>query len=41
LTFDKEFLGFPFWSPDSKTLGLQIKRGDDTHLAVMPGEGCD
>jgi Tol biopolymer transport system component/DNA-binding winged helix-turn-helix (wHTH) protein len=39
LTFDKELAGFACWSPDGKTLAFQIKRGDDTHVAIMPSDG--
>lgn len=34
LTFDKEMAAFPCWSPDSKRLAIQLKRGDDTHITV-------
>jgi len=36
LTFDRELMGFPCWSPDSKFLAVEIKRGEDTHIGVMP-----
>jgi TolB protein len=39
LTFDKELAGFASWSPDGKTLAFNIKRGDDTHVAVMSSDG--
>lgn len=39
LTFDKESLGFPCWSPDGKTLALQMKRGEDTHIVTIPATG--
>jgi Tol biopolymer transport system component/serine/threonine protein kinase len=39
LTFDKELMGFPAWSHDGKYIAFQMKRGDDTHLMVMPAEG--
>jgi Tol biopolymer transport system component/DNA-binding winged helix-turn-helix (wHTH) protein len=39
LTFDNEMMGWPCWSPDGRFLALQVKRGDDTHIAVMPGSG--
>ncbi len=39
ITFDPEFAGFPVWSPDGKTLAVQIKRGDDTHIVLIPADG--
>ena len=39
LTFDKEMMGFPCWSPDGKYLAFEIKRGNDQYLAIIPGEG--
>ena len=39
LTFDKEMMGFSAWSNDGKLLAFQVKRGDDTHIMVMPSEG--
>lgn len=39
LTFDREFLGFPNWSPDGKLLSLQVRRGDDVHIVTLPSGG--
>jgi Tol biopolymer transport system component/DNA-binding winged helix-turn-helix (wHTH) protein len=39
LTFDREMAGFPAWSPDGRWLAVEIKRGDDDHIAVIPSEG--
>ena len=39
LTFDHELMGFPSWSPDGKFIALEVKRGDDTHIAVIPSGG--
>ncbi|MCK6685241.1 MAG: serine/threonine-protein kinase [Thermoanaerobaculia bacterium] len=39
LTFDQELAGFPCWSPDGSRIGLEIRRGDDFHAAVIPREG--
>jgi Tol biopolymer transport system component len=41
LTFDKELAGFASWSPDGRTLALEVKRGEDTHVAVLPADGGD
>ncbi len=38
-TFDAEMMGWPSWSPDGTRLALQMKRGDDTHVAVLPSHG--
>lgn len=38
-TFDPEYAGFPAWSPDGKWIAMQIKRGENTHVAIMPAEG--
>ena len=39
LTFDREMMGFPCWSPDGKWMAIEMKRGSDTHLAVIPSAG--
>lgn len=39
LTFDQELMGFPCWSPDSRYLAFEMKRGDDTHIAIIPSAG--
>ncbi|HYN44023.1 MAG TPA: hypothetical protein VE129_19760 [Thermoanaerobaculia bacterium] len=39
LTFDREFIGYPCWSPDGKELALEIRRGDDIFVGVMPSAG--
>jgi Tol biopolymer transport system component len=39
LTFDRELMGFPCWSPDGRWLAFQMQRGADTHIVVMPSEG--
>jgi Tol biopolymer transport system component/DNA-binding winged helix-turn-helix (wHTH) protein len=35
LTFDKEMMGFPLWSPDGTRLALQVQRGSDTQVGVV------
>ena len=35
----KEFMGFPCWTPDSKFVAVEGKRGDDTQLFLIPAEG--
>jgi eukaryotic-like serine/threonine-protein kinase len=39
LTFDKEFMGFPCWSRDSRFLAVEVKHGNDNQIAVVPREG--
>jgi TolB protein len=39
LTFDKESMGFPCWSPDSRFIAFEMKRGDDNFLAIIPSTG--
>lgn len=39
LTFDREFVGYPCWSPDGKELALEVRRGDDILIGVMPAAG--
>jgi Tol biopolymer transport system component/tRNA A-37 threonylcarbamoyl transferase component Bud32 len=39
LTADEEFMGFPCWSPDGEHLAFEVKRGQETHVMVMPASG--
>jgi len=39
LTFDREFVGYPCWSPDGTELALEVRRGDDIFIGVMPAAG--
>lgn len=39
LTFDREFVGYPCWSPDGRELALEVRRGDDIFIGVMPSAG--
>ena len=32
-------MGWASWSPDGSRLAIEVKRGDDTHIAVMPSDG--
>ncbi|MBL8210299.1 MAG: PD40 domain-containing protein [Bryobacterales bacterium] len=32
-------VGFPCWSPDSKTLAVEIREGDATHIGLVQREG--
>ena len=35
LTRDPELAGFPIWSPDGRTLAIEIQRGESTQVAVV------
>ncbi len=39
LTFDKELAGYPCWSPDSAFVAIEVKRGANYHVALVPREG--
>jgi Tol biopolymer transport system component len=39
LTFDSQSMGFACWSPDGQLIGFEMKRGEDSHVAVIPREG--
>ena len=39
LTFDSEAMSYPMWSADGKSLVIEIKRGDDTHMGVISRDG--
>jgi Tol biopolymer transport system component/DNA-binding winged helix-turn-helix (wHTH) protein len=39
VTFDGEAMSYPLWSPDGKSIAVEIKRGDHTHIGVVPREG--
>jgi serine/threonine protein kinase/Tol biopolymer transport system component len=39
LTFDREAITFPRWSPDGASLAVTIKRGDRTHVGVLSADG--
>jgi Tol biopolymer transport system component len=39
LTFDRELMAFPCWSPDGRWLAFEMRRGDDDHVMVIPADG--
>lgn len=39
LTFDKESMAFPCWSPDGRWIAVETTRGNSTQLSVLPAEG--
>ena len=39
ITFDAEAMSYPMWSPDGRSLVVEIKRGDDTQLGVVSRDG--
>jgi Tol biopolymer transport system component/DNA-binding winged helix-turn-helix (wHTH) protein len=41
ITTDREAVSYPAWSPDGRSLAVEIKRGDSTHIGVVPPGGGD
>ena len=39
LTFDKESIGFPAFSPDGKFIAAQNQHGADNGIVILPSEG--
>ncbi|MGE5813937.1 MAG: winged helix-turn-helix domain-containing protein [Acidobacteriota bacterium] len=39
LTFDREAVSYPAWSPDGRYLAVEVKRGDSTHVGIVPAAG--
>ena len=39
ITFDREAMAYPRWSQDGKSLGIVIKRGEDTHIGIVSADG--
>jgi Tol biopolymer transport system component/DNA-binding winged helix-turn-helix (wHTH) protein len=39
VTFDVEAMSYPTWAPDGKSIIVEIKRGDHTHIGVVPKDG--
>lgn len=36
---DPEAVSYPAWSPDGRSLAVEVKRGDSTHIGVVPRGG--
>jgi Tol biopolymer transport system component len=32
-------MGFPIWSHDGRSIAFEMKRGDDTNIALIPSDG--
>jgi Tol biopolymer transport system component len=41
VTFDTEAMSYPTWSPDGKSIVVEIKRGDDTRIGIVSKDGGD
>ena len=41
VTFDREGAGWACWSPDGKFLAVELLRGPDAHIAIIPALGGD
>ena len=39
ITFDPETISYPTWSPDGRWIAAEMKRGNDTHVVVVPAGG--
>ena len=39
LTFEKEMAGFPEWSPDGKFIAVELQRGSDNSIGILPSAG--
>jgi Tol biopolymer transport system component len=39
LSFDREAVSYPVWSPDGNYLAVEVKRGERTHIGVIPRRG--
>ncbi len=39
LSFDREVVSYPVWSPDGRSLAVEVKRGARTHVGVIPRGG--
>jgi Tol biopolymer transport system component len=39
ITFDREAISYPTWSPDGQFIAAEMKRGNDTHIVIVPATG--
>jgi Tol biopolymer transport system component/DNA-binding winged helix-turn-helix (wHTH) protein len=39
VTFDNEAMSYPTWSSDGQSIVVEIKRGDHTHIGIVPKDG--
>jgi Tol biopolymer transport system component len=39
ITFDREAISYPTWSPDGRLIAAEVKRGENTHIVVIPTNG--
>ena len=39
ITFDRETISYPTWSPDGRWIAAEMKRGNDTHVVAVPAGG--
>lgn len=36
---DRQGIGFPLWSPDGRSLAVEMRRGDESHIGIVPADG--
>jgi Tol biopolymer transport system component len=39
VTVDTEAMSYPLWAPDGQSIVVEIKRGDHTHIGIVPKDG--
>ena len=39
VTFDTEAMSYPIWTTDGQSIVVEIKRGDHTHIGLVPKDG--